>query len=228
MGKKFDLKEIVLIGRTYDEYAHMFGLNDLDLKSEKLLDAASGVSSFCAEANAMGYDVTASDRIYGYPPEAIREKCAADLEMVMGKMPGLLDQYRWTYFQDVEALKRQRERAYRAFIGDYTVRRERYVDTAYPASAFADGQFTVSLASHFLFLYDEHLSYDFHRETVRELMRITARQVRIFPLVNLRYQRSLFADRLAGELMRAGHEVEIRRVNYEFLQGGNEMMVIYI
>jgi len=163
MERKFDLKDIVLIGRTYDEYYHMFGLSDLDPAAEKILDAASGVSSFCAEANEKGYDVTASDRIYGLSPEEIREKCAADLVTVMDKLSGLTDRYRWTYFTDMEALKVQRERAYRGFVMDYAAHRERYVETNYPRSAFRDKQFTVSLASGFLFLYDEHLDYDFHR-----------------------------------------------------------------
>jgi hypothetical protein len=228
MDKKFDLKEIVLIGRTYDEYFHMFNLMDLDLNTVKILDAASGVSSFCAEANAKGYDVTASDRIYCFSPEEIRAKCASDLDTVMDKLPGVMDQYRWVYFEDAEALSRKRERAYRAFIEDYAVHRERYVDTAYPRSRFGDKQFTVSLASHFLFLYDEHLDYDFHRETVRELIRVTSREVRIFPLINLRYHRSIFVGRIAEELRQEGYRVQIRRVDYEFLKGGNEMMVIHI
>lgn len=228
MEKKFDLDEIVLIGRTFDEYCHMFGLADLAPASERILDAASGVSSFCAEANEQGYDVTASDRIYRFSSEVIREKCAADLNTVMDKMPGLMDQYRWTYFRDTEVLKNQRERAYRTFIRDYEAHRGRYVDTAYPVSGFGEKQFTVSLASHFLFLYDEHLDYDFHRETVRELIRVTFREVRIFPLINLRYRRSAYADRLAEELEKEGHGVRIHRVAYEFLRGGNEMMVITV
>ena len=60
MDKKLDLKDIVLVGRTFDEYYKMFDLSSID-KKEKILDVASGVSSFCAEATAMGYQVTASD-----------------------------------------------------------------------------------------------------------------------------------------------------------------------
>lgn len=228
MDKKFDLKEIVLIGRTYDEYFHMFHLKDLDLEAEKILDAASGVSSFCAEANAKGYDVTASDRIYCFSPEEIRAKCASDLDTVMDKLPGVMDQYRWVYFKDAEALRRKRERAHRAFVEDYAAHRERYIETAYPHSGFQDKQFTVSLASGFLFLYDEHLDYDFHRDTVMELLRVTSREVRIFPLVNLRYHRSAFVERLSEELVQMGHGVEIKQVEYEFVKNGNEVMVIQI
>ncbi len=228
MEKKFDLKEIVLIGRTYDEYFHMFHLGDLDLGAERILDAASGVSSFCAEANANGYDVTASDRIYCFEPDEIRAKCAGDLQIVMDKLPGVMDQYRWVYFKNAEALREQRERAYRAFADDYAAHREQYIETAYPCSSFADKQFTMSLASHFLFLYDEHLDYAFHRDTVMELLRMTSKEIRIFPLVNLRYHRSAFVERLSEELVQMGHGAEIKQVDYEFVKGGNEMMVISV
>ncbi len=59
MDKQLNLKNIVLIGRTFDEYYRMFDLCNVSLKSETILDVASGVSSFCAEANAKGYNVTA-------------------------------------------------------------------------------------------------------------------------------------------------------------------------
>lgn len=110
---------------------------------------------------------------------------------------------------------------------DYAAHRERYVETNYPRSGFADKQFTMSLVSHCLFLYDEHLSYDFHRNTVWELLRVTSRQIRIFPLINLRFCRSAYVDRMMAELKQGGHGVEVRKVDYEFLKGGNEMMVIH-
>ena len=64
METKLDLKDVVLIGRTFDEYFNMFALSEFKPGAERILDVASGVSSFCAEANAKGHYVTASDRIY--------------------------------------------------------------------------------------------------------------------------------------------------------------------
>lgn len=60
MVEKFELEDIVLIGRTFEEYYRMFALNEI-VKDNKILDIASGVSSFCAEANLNGYDVTAPE-----------------------------------------------------------------------------------------------------------------------------------------------------------------------
>jgi hypothetical protein len=82
MDKQLDLKNIALIGRTFEEYYRMFDLGNLP-KNEHILDVASGVSSFCAEANVKGYDVTASDRIYSSSPLEIEEKCRQDLDEVI-------------------------------------------------------------------------------------------------------------------------------------------------
>jgi hypothetical protein len=50
MDKQLDLKNIALIGRTFEEYYRMFDLDNLPT-NEHILDVASGVSSFCAEAS---------------------------------------------------------------------------------------------------------------------------------------------------------------------------------
>ena len=73
------LKDTVLLGRNFNEYVRMFNLNE-DLLSYKILDVASGVSSFCAEGNAKGYDITASDKIYNLKSEEIENKCKTILK----------------------------------------------------------------------------------------------------------------------------------------------------
>ena len=119
MKKKLELKDIVLIGRTFHEYYKMFDLGSLQLEDEKILDAASGVSSFCAEANEKGYNVTGTDRIYNLSADIIKRKCIDDLKTVMEKLPAVADMYIWEYFKDIKALKKNRETAYRKFLNDY-------------------------------------------------------------------------------------------------------------
>jgi len=55
---------------------------------------------------------------------------------------------------------------------------------------FKDKQFTIALISHFLFMYDGYLDYEFHKETIKEIIRITSKEIRIFPIVNLKGERS--------------------------------------
>ncbi|WP_368489567.1 hypothetical protein [Clostridium sp. BJN0013] len=228
MEKKLDLKNIVLIGRTFNEYYRMFDIHNIS-KSERILDVASGVSSFCAEARTLGYDVTASDRIYCFSAKKIKEKCAKDLEITMTKMEEIKDLYKWEYFKDIKHLKGHRKKAYKTFIQDFKQNsRVEYVTTEYPKSHFKDKQFNIALVSHFLFMYDEHLGYKFHKKVIEELVRITSKEIRVFPIVNLKCEKSLFVNRLIEDKCFSKYEIETVKVNYEFVKGGNEMLVIKV
>ncbi|MFL0198597.1 hypothetical protein ACJDU8_24015 [Clostridium sp. WILCCON 0269] len=228
MEKKLDLNDIVLIGRTFNEYYKMFNISNIN-KNERILDVASGVSSFCAEARVLGYDITASDRIYCFSANEIEEKCAKDLEITMLKMEEVKDLYKWQYFKDIEHLKEHREEAYKTFIQDFKQNAgARYVNIEYPKSYFKDKQFDMALVSHFLFMYDDYLSYEFHKKVIKELIRITSKEIRVFPMVNLKCKKSLFVDRLIGDRCFSKYKFKIVKVDYEFVRGGNEMLVIKV
>ncbi len=229
MDKKLDLKEIVLIGRTFNEYFKMFDLKGIVLKQESILDVASGVSSFSATANTKGYHVTASDSIYCFEPEEIKKKCEEDINNIVLQMNDIYELYKWDYFSNMNELIDQRLLAYNLFLNDFKANRERtYYYTEYPNSTFANKEFSISLVSHFLFMYDEILGYDFHRKTIMELIRVTQNEIRIFPLVNLSSQKSQFVQRLMDDATFNNCEMLIRKVDYEFVKNGNEMLVIRI
>lgn len=226
MQGKLEIEDIVLIGRTFDEYYRMFNINDIN-KSERILDVASGVSSFCAEATVLDYNVTASDKIYYFTAEEIEEKCIKDLEITMEKLEPIKDLYKWEFFEDIESLKAHRRKAYKTFVDDFKSNtKDRYVNTEYPENDFGDKQFDVTLISHFLFMYDEYLDYEFHKEVIKELIRITTKEIRIFPLVNLKGKRSLFVDKLMEDENFSNYKIHIVKVDYEFVKGGNEMLVL--
>jgi ubiquinone/menaquinone biosynthesis C-methylase UbiE len=113
------------------------------------------------------------------------------------------------------------------FLADYEQGRQegRYVVGALPTLDFADGQFDLALCSHFLFLYSEQLSYEFHLAAVQELCRI-AREVRIFPLLNLAVQPSPHLAPLRAALAEQGYHSDVVQVNYEFQRGGNQMLTV--
>ncbi len=226
MDKQLNLKNIVLIGRTFEEYHKMFELDNLPA-NEHILDVASGVSSFCAEASAKGYNVTASDRIYTSSPLEIESKCRQDLDAVMNQLPDLVNLYAWDFFKDVQALKTNREKAYKLFIEDFkNYGTKRYMPAEYPTTDFKEEQFSVSLVSHFLFLYEDHINYDFHRKVIQELLRITSKEIRIFPIVNLKGKKSIYLDRLMRDKDFSHLQISIKKVGYEFMKNGNEMMLI--
>ena len=102
----------------------------------------------------------------------------------------------------------------------------RYIATEYPRTQFTDKEFTISLISHFLFMYDEHLNYEFHKKTISESIRITSKEIRIFPIVNLKGERSLFVKRLMEDSEFRDYKMTIKKVDYEFVKNGNEMLKI--
>jgi hypothetical protein len=227
MMKHMDLQTIVLLGRTFEEYCKMFDLDKELLKNETLLDAASGVSSFCAEANSKRYNVTASDKIYYLNPAEIENKCAIDLELVMEQMYTIADLYVWDFFKDVQSLKAHREKAYRLFLGDYKkFGIKRYKPVEFPVTNFKNDQFTTSLVSHLLFLYEDKLDYDFHKKTILELLRISSKEIRIFPIVNFKGKKSIYVECLMNDKDFRNLHISIKRVGYEFMKNANEMMSI--
>jgi hypothetical protein len=70
---------------------------------------------------------------------------------------------------------------------------------------------------------EPNLDYAFHYSSIREMLRVS-NEVRIFPIVDLNSKRSGYVDRIMHDFII--HKREIRKVNYEFQKGGNEMMII--
>ena len=147
--------------------------------------------SMGAEASARGHDVIAADPIYDLAPQTIAEKCATDLEDVVRQLPDVAHNYNWKFYGDFEGLRAHRDEAYHRFLQDYSSDRSRYVTASLPQLPFADKQFSLVLSSYFLFLYDEWFDYEFHKRSILELARVAAREVRIYPLANLRAGSSL-------------------------------------
>ena len=137
------LEKVVLLGRTFEEYVLYFALDPEALRGRSVLDVASGVSSFCAEANAQDIHATAFDLIYDSSPDEIQSRCEPDLDQVTRNI-ALAKTYKWDFYQSPEGMRRYRERAYRAFLADYrTQRGARYVAGNLPRLPFADGQFDI-------------------------------------------------------------------------------------
>lgn len=215
------LDKVVLLGRTLDEYRRYFALDLESLRGKDILDVASGVSSFCAEARASGLRVTAFDAIYEMSAEEIERRCEPDLDHVIDAVKGLKT-YRWDFYQSPENLRRFRERAYRTFLDDYRRHgRTRYVPGRLPALPFADGQFDLTLVSYLLLVYEDQLDYDFHKRSLLEIMRVTRGEARLYPTVSFEAVRCGHLDRLKndGELRHFGFE-EVR-TDFEFLINSN-------
>lgn len=214
--------------RSFEEYRHLFGLTETDLAG-LLLGCGDGPASFNAEATALGHRVISCDPTYAYSATEFERRVEACYDVVISQVKENSDKYVWGYFRDPDHLGQCRLAAMRKFLADFDLGKQagRYVTTSLPELPFKDGQFSLALVSHFLFLYSDHFDLDFHFAAFEELLRV-AGEVRVFPLLGLDRHWSPHVGPVREHLEQAGFEVEVVAVEYEFQRAedhaGNRMM----
>ena len=213
----------MLLGRTFEEYRHYFLLEPTELVGKRVLDVAGGVSSFCAEANKLGINVSSFDPIYSLSPEKISERSEPDLESVYCAI-GSVPTYRWGYYKNPEHMRELRKRASTIFLSDYKAHPEHYVAGELPRLSFADGEFDLTLVSYFLFAYQDRLSYEFHRESILEVMRVTRGEARIYPTVTFEAQPSEYIPMLRSDPALKRFEFAEVETDFEFLVNSNSFL----
>ena len=176
----------------------------------------------------LGTDVTASDIAYTHLSDDLKNKGLEDIRYAMNNLAKAKDAYRWDYFSDVEELRRHRIKALTDCVDDMNANQDRYVPAILPSIPFPDHSFDLTLSAHFLFMYSDRLDLTFHLKTMKELLRVTKEEIRIFPLVDLEGQRYNHLDEVIQFLTEAGCVVKEVKSNYEFHANANSMLVIKI
>lgn len=222
----FSLDNIVPWGRTYDEYLAMFSLSPVDL-TRPILGCGDGPAGFNAAATGHGARVVSIDPLYAFSAAQIKNRIAETRDTVLEQLRHNRDAYVWTSIGSPAELDRLRTTAMDAFLADFETGKQqgRYLPGALPDLPFADRQFSLALASHLLFLYSDHLSFDFHLQALLEMLRV-ADEVRVFPLLTLAGKTSPHLDPLVARLAATGYVVQSEAVAYEFQRGGNRMLRI--
>lgn len=220
----FVLKQIVPWGRSFKEYVRMFNLTKKDLRS-KIVSCGDGPAGFNVEMKKRGYEVVSCDPIYKFSAQQIKSQIDKIYDSVIKQLEDNRRDYVWESFKSPEALGRIRMQAMRDFLMDYSRGKKegRYVAQRLPKLSFKDGQFDIALCSHFLFLYTGRLSFSFHMKAIAEMLRV-AREVRIFPLLELGGKKSPYVKEAIKILREKGYKVAISRVDYEFQRNGNKML----
>lgn len=226
-SKKLNLERVVFIGRTWNEYISMFHLSEDELQGRKIFDCPGGPSSFSSESRQKGLDVTAADLAYRESPEVLEAKGLEDIAHTMIHMERTKGNYSWDFFKTVKDLEDHRRRALADFIKDMRNARGRYASAILPNLPFQDHAFDMTLSSHFLFMYADRLSYDFHLKTILELLRVTKDELRIFPLVDLSGHRYPYLHQIIAKIRDEGWETKEIRVPYEFQRNANTMLKFY-
>lgn len=219
-----ELENVVPWGRSLDEYRLMFKLSPQDLSSS-ILGCGDGPASFNCEMNQLGLKVVSVDPIYALTQAQIQRRIDETYDIIMAQCKTSVNNFVWSFFSDPDELGQHRLASMKKFLQDYDCgrRQERYVAGSLPVLGFADQQFSIALCSHLLFLYSEQLSLEFHLESIREMCRV-AKEVRIFPLLDLRCDVSRHLEPVIEQLGQEGIESEVVEVKYEFQRGGNSML----
>ena len=222
----FTLSEVVPWGRSYDEYVSMFCLSPSDLNKE-ILGCGDGPACFNIAHSTRGGSVVSIDPIYAFSAEEIKGQVEKTFEIILEQARKNRDEFIWENIPSVEDLGKIRMAAMESFFEDFNIGRAegRYIAGGLPDLPFRDKEFDIALCSHFLFLYSRQLSMGFHFISIRELCRV-AREVRIFPLLELGGKKSRYLEPLIDGLEKERYHIEVKKVPYQFVKGGNEMVVI--
>ena len=184
------LENVVPWGRNLSEYKSMFLLSSEDLES-KILGCGDGPSSFNYEATLQGTDITSIDPIYQFTKKEIGARIDATSSVVSEQLKKNQDDFVWKKIKSVDELVDIRLGAMSNFIKDYEngKNKKRYIYNELPKLSFKDSSFDLVLSSHFLFLYSEHFDLEFHINSIFEMCRVSKKEVRIFPLLDLKNQK---------------------------------------
>lgn len=222
----FKYESVVPWGRSYQEYVDMFGLTESDL-NKSILGCGDGPAAFNSVMTQRGKKVISIDPIYQFTAADIERRIEETYQTVINQTRQNQDKFVWAKIKDVDELGNIRMTAMREFLADYEAGKidRRYIYAELPTLPFADDQFEIALSSHFLFLHSANLSLDFHLQSIDEILRVS-KEVRIFPLLDVNANRSVYVDEVISRYKKAGHTVEEMQVDYEFQIDGNMMLRI--
>ncbi|HEX5187442.1 MAG TPA: hypothetical protein VFV86_11185 [Nitrososphaeraceae archaeon] len=121
----------------------------------------------------------------------IEKRGRDDLEYMIDCLSRVPQFYNWEMYSNVEDLRRSRSSSLKEFVSDYKAkeqlinhfeRNKRYVKAVLPKLPFGYKSFDLVLSSNFLFYYHNMFDYDFHHDSILEMLRVASKEVRIFPV----------------------------------------------
>lgn len=218
------LKNIVPWGRLKEEYVQMFNLTKEELEST-ILGCGDGPSSFNSESSS---NVVSIDPIYKYSKEEIKQRIDETADIICNQLEESREDFIWTQFKDIDDLRSTRLKAMSLFLDDYDggKQEKRYIECALPVLNFEDDSFDLVLSSHFLFLYSVMLDYEFHKNSIKEMLRV-GKHIKIFPLCDLQGKRSKHLDDILNWLTTDKISHRLCKTTYEFQKGADSYLEIY-
>ncbi|MBD2510236.1 SAM-dependent methyltransferase [Nostoc sp. ATCC 53789] len=220
------LDKVVPFGRSMDEYIKIFNLTDADL-NKKIIGIGDGPASFNSEMTRQGKSVVSVDPLYQFSGDEILQRFNEVVDNIINQVKATSKDWVWGYHKSPDDLRRNRVKVIKEFLSDYENGKKinRYIVDEFPKLEFKDQEFDIALCSHLLFLYSDHLDYNFHLNSIGEMLRI-AKEIRIFPLITLMWKHSQHLDEIVKHYTSMGYKIDIENVEYELQPGGNKMLKI--
>lgn len=228
-------ERVLFYGRTLQEYIKMFDLELSKWKGCKLLDCPAGPASFVEEATQQGLDIIGCDPFYTDEIELLIDYGNFGIDKTIEFCSEYSQLSSQKFYSSIEVMKEYASSALKIFSESYSVRKKenRYIQAALPNLPFNNQSFDLVLSGNFLFVYSnlshknlEHLDYQFHRQAVMELLRVSKEEVRIFPIPCLGGKLNEYASRLLTDLEKEKIIAHLRPVEYELIQDGNLMLCL--
>lgn len=221
---------VAMTCRSYKEYGLMFDCELAGGEDAVILDVAGGASSFAAELRSRGMKAVSADPLYKLSVADMEAHGLRELEEAEGKLRNLQPLFDWSYYGSADGHEKLRREALKLFLNDYRLLKESgvYVPASLPNLPFPDGTFSHVFCSHFLFLYAEQLSYDFHLEAILELARVCkpGGAVRIYPLQDLRWRPYPKLEQLIEDLAANGLQPKLAPSKLPFIPDSNRYLFI--
>ncbi len=224
-----NFENIAITGRIFEEYSAFFDLELEDLKSKKILDCPSGASSFVQTLKQNGIFAKGVDIIYKFTKDEIEKQGIKTLEKIY-QNTSWMDAYKMDFYKTKENHKKHREDALKGFLKDYNL--DDYIYCELPNLPFENKEFDLLLSSHLFFVYDDRLDYDFHKNSILEMLRVS-KEVRLFPLVDIQNSKVLeeknfspFVYKIIEELSK-DFKCEIIKTDFEFQVKANYYLKIF-
>lgn len=221
---------VAMTCRSFKEYQEMFMLDEQLFKKGRILDVASGGSSFVAELTKQGYDAVAVDPFYKLSVEEMNKHGFKEMKMAAEKLEKVKHIYKWDSYKDLDSHNNIRSLSFQQFIDSYKqdIKKEKYIPASLPSLPFKDDTFSLTFCNHFLFLYQEQFNFQFHLEAILEMIRVTKKggSVYIYPLVDFKYQNYPHLNKLIESLIEIGVSPKVNETNFRFLPSANHFLKI--
>jgi hypothetical protein len=203
------------------------------LAGKTVLDCCAGPAAFAMQAQEWNIHVTACDQRYGQSAEDLRQTVDSDAISVLNKQKKTPE-----YFHKELVPVESRRQAMELFLQDYerNLGSGRYVFATLPVLPFPDQRFALALCANFLFIYssiesggmmeNSPFDYQFHQDSIAELLRVSKGDVRLYPLQGPKMTEHKYLQPIRQYFSDQGFEVQIEPVRQRDIIGAEKMLRI--